>query len=30
MFTLEFDHYATAPPGVQKDLMNAFRPADED
>ena len=30
VFTLEFDHYATAPPAVQKDLMNHYRPAGDD
>jgi elongation factor G len=30
LFTMEFDHYATAPPGVQKELMNAFKPSADD
>jgi elongation factor G len=30
LFTMEFDHYATAPPAVQKDLMNQFRPSAEE
>lgn len=29
-FTLDFDHYAAAPPGVQKELMTAFKPAADD
>ncbi|MDH3418771.1 MAG: elongation factor G [Gammaproteobacteria bacterium] len=30
VFTMEFDHYETAPAPVQKELENAFRPAAED
>jgi elongation factor G len=26
LYTLEFDHYATVPPGVQKTLVEAYRP----
>ncbi|MBN1238646.1 MAG: elongation factor G [Gammaproteobacteria bacterium] len=29
-FTMEFDHYATAPPNVQKALESEFRPAADD
>ncbi len=30
MFTMDFDHYATAPPTLQKQLMDGFRPPAED
>jgi len=30
MFTMEFDHYETAPPMVQKELEQGFRPRAED
>jgi len=30
LFTMELDHYATAPVAVQKDLMNRFRPSADD
>ncbi|HEX5048159.1 MAG TPA: elongation factor G [Gammaproteobacteria bacterium] len=30
LFTLEFDHYATAPAAVQKNLTNQFRPSEEE
>lgn len=29
-FTMEFDHYEKTPPGVQKNLEKAFRPASEE
>jgi elongation factor G len=30
VFTMDFDHYATSPPTLQKKLMEAFKPAAED
>jgi elongation factor G len=30
IFTLEFDHYETAPAPIQKELESAFRPSAED
>ncbi len=30
LFTLEFDHYETAPAPIQKELQSAFRPAADD
>jgi hypothetical protein len=30
LFTMEFDHYATAPPTLQHKLMETFKPRAED
>jgi len=29
-FTLDFDHYATVPPTIQRQLQDAFKPAADD